>query len=121
MTTTRYRGTTTQEYSRDKLVSDLKAGLVLIETTLKSYEEQLAKWREEAPKMFAETVANFNPDRNWFEPEGIKPPKKNNFCSDWRVQRMNKSIMRLNALADNKVRLRADDPIFEDINLASCL
>lgn len=111
----------TQKYDRNKLVKDLKYTAAMVEASLKSYEEDLADWRENVAARLAEAVYHWQGENFSHFHFNADPPKRNQACSDWRIQRINRSISRLETMVDDVVALRADDPIFDDIQLGACL
>jgi len=91
----------------------------MIEMEIKSYDEKLAEWKVTAPAMYAEWVANWQPGE-WKYPKW-EPPTKNRVCEDWRIQRIAKAIIRIEAMDGDIIELRADDTVFDDMALAACL
>lgn len=117
-------GTLYLVYSKEELITALKDTKVRIEETILSYEEQVAKWRLEAPEKFAQWVASYDPSssRHW-DPNmsGFGPPRLSNACSDYRVQALNRYIARIGLVAEDTVKLRNDDDIWTYIGLGECL
>ena len=117
-------GTLYLVYSKEELITALKDTKTRIEETILSYEEKVAKWKEEAPVKFAEWVNNYDPtsSKHWNPSmSGFEPPKLSNACSDYRVQNLNRYIARIGLVSEDTVKLRNDDDIWTYIGLGECL
>lgn len=121
--TTRPRPSTAYiRYKKADIVNGLKESIAAIERTTKTFDEKVTEWKETAVAKYAEAVEKWQPGNSWYFNEA--PPKRSPLCEDWRVQAINRSLLRIEAMTmeeDSSIRLRADDKVFEQMAYASCL
>ena len=120
--TTTHKGTS--KYQKAAVVKELRDASAAVERALKTHEEELAEWRETATLRLAQKIADwgdgkdkFSGSRDWDFP----PPSLNQACRDYRIQSLNRCILRVSAMDGDVVALRSDDPIWEFVGLAACL
>lgn len=113
------------KYSKTIVIQQLNDAEAAVERSTKSYEERMADWKANSPANFARAVKAFSPDSpygsNYFDINSFRPPERSPMCSDWRIQAMNKCILRITAMSEDTISLRSDDEVWSHVNLASCL
>lgn len=125
MPTTKERNTV-NTYNRREVLKQLKDSEVALMGAIKTYEEQVATWRETAPKDFAAFVRGWDPANGFYKGDMEKwaPPKLSPLCQDWRIQNLNKAIARITAMPEDNngnIKLYRQDPVFDMFAYASCL
>lgn len=109
-----------QKYDKAKILADLTHAQQLVLAAMERHEDDLVRWKETIVAKFAEAVEQYQEGYGWYN-KSFEPPYRPDACRDWRIQRINRSILRIQALADDVVSLRADDSVFDDIALGACL
>ena len=108
------------------VMKQLKDAEVAVLATIKSYEEALQEWRDQAPVRLAAAITAYGDGKqnSGYREFDFSPPKLNPACADWRVQALNKGILRIDAMtpmADGSIVIRGDDPLWDYVGLAACL
>jgi hypothetical protein len=114
------------KYQKDEVLKQLKDSESAVLASLKTYEEDLAHWKETAPQKLAARIAEYEANGYFGSRDfDFPPPKLNPACQDWRIQNLNKAILRITAMTPDEktgsINLRGDDPLWEYVALAACL
>lgn len=125
MPETRERNTV-NTYNKSAILKELREAETAVMDAIVDYKTQVAIWRQEAPKRFAEFAANWDPDNGFYRGnlDGFSPPTLSKACQDYRVQQLNKTIVRIDAMAadsNGNIKLYRQDPLFDYLGYASCL
>lgn len=107
------------DYNKEELVKALKDVKSRIEETILGFDDQVAKWKKEAPGKFASDVENWRPG-DFFRGH-TDPPKLSSMCADYRIQNLNQAIARIGLMDGDVVKLHREDPIWQFIGLGECL
>lgn len=110
------------EYRKEAIMFRLKETRELITQSLDDFQAKLAKWKEEAPGKFAKFVESYEgTDQSSYHSGNFAPPMKPDACRDWRVQALNRAIIRIEAMEGEIIKLPLNDPLWEYVNYADCL
>ena len=117
----------TAKYRKADILKQLRNAEFAVVRTLKTHEENLQAWRESAPLKLAEAIEAYADGRqgNGYRAFDFSPPALNPACADYRVRGLNETILRIEAMAgdrmDGVITLRGDDPLWDYVGLAACL
>lgn len=114
--------TAQQLYLKSHILEGLEKYRQQVIDATQTYEEKLKEWKDTIVQQFTEFVAGFEPGEGSYGEKHNKkdmrefaPPVLKLACQDWRVQALNKSLARVEALAADdagRVKLRSDDQVF---------
>lgn len=109
-------------YNKEELIASLKEARARVTAMVITFDQAMAKWREEAPVKFSKAVKEYDPTKNqyWGGRYDFEPPKREAICADWRVKGLDKTIARIGLIDGPVVKLRADDEIWQWIGMGPC-
>ena len=105
-------------YNRDGIIAALELHVKVAkekrDQALSKYQKKLDKWKKEAPKKFAEAVADFDGEDNYYHfTEMFRPPGKPNFFGPSEAERALARVKLMAADENGNIQLRGGDPIFQ--------
>lgn len=114
------------KYSKTEVLKQLRDAEAAVERSLKTHEEAFQEWKENAPKKFAEWVDSVGISDTIYSAnmDAFRPPVKHEACRDYRIQNLNRCILRVTAMATDDygiISVRPDDELWGYVGLAACL
>jgi len=117
----------TAKYNKANVLKQLREAEAAVLRTIQTHEQALIQWRESAPRKLAGAIEQYGDGKQGYHSSmfNFEPPRLNTACADYRVQGLNKCILRIEAMAgdrqDGAITLRGDDPLWDYVGLAACL
>lgn len=118
------------KYTKTDILKQLRDAENAVLGSLKSYEEEFQEWKTTVVGKFQKFVDGLPPENDRADYyssisfNDFNPPKMNQACRDYRVQNLNRTIVRIEAMAEDEkgvITLAGNDPLWDYMSLAACL
>lgn len=111
------------KYQKAEVIKQLEDVIAAVERATKTHDEAFAEWKANAPAKFARWVENVKITDTFYQHalDDIRPPVRSQLCQDWRVQAVQRSLLRIRAMDGDVVSISVNDPIWEQVGYAACL